>query len=153
MRDLDRFRTLDGELRTFARQMAPLTKMPERATREDLQRAVDLTKKAADSLEELLKAPLPGCICRHIGHDSYNYLDYAESCRHHGQLYVLREHLQAEHAKRTKALTNEVRLKLIAAALSGAATLDSSIVDYDRKVKLAIDIADEVIDRLVRENA
>lgn len=119
--DRDRFRNRARELRAFAERMTPLAKMPDRATGADLQLAAELATKAAEHIEELVKAKPSGCICRHIENDNYSYLDYAKECIHHGQLYSLSEHLKADYAKMEKALKNEARMKLVAAALSGTA--------------------------------
>ena len=144
--DRDRFRTRARELRAFADRMTPLAKMPERATAADLQLAADLATKAADSLDELLKARPPGCVCRLIEDDNYSYLDYAEGCIHHRQYYLLREKLKADYAKMEKLLKNEVRMKLVATALAGSASLpEEDSPDNDDIAKRAIAIADEVI--------
>ncbi len=148
--DRERFRSRARELRAFAERMTPLAKMPDRATGADLQLAADLATKAADSLDELLKAKPPGCNCRLIEDDNYSYLDYAESCLHHRQYFFLREKLKADYAKMEKALKNEVRMKLVAAALSGSAGLEpKDLLDHqDQLVQNAIMIADEVIRQL-----
>lgn len=145
--DRDRFRTRARELRAFAERMTPLAKMPDRATSADLQLAADLATKAADSLDELLKARPPGCNCRLIEDDNYSYLDYAESCLHHRQYHLLREKLKADYAKMEKALKNETRMKLVAAALSGSAGIEpKELLDHQGQlVQNAIAIADEVI--------
>lgn len=162
--DRDRFRNRARELRAFAERMTPLAKMPDRATGADLQLAADLTVKAADTLDELIKATPPGCECRHIKDDGYDYLDYAESCRHHRQYYLLREQLKADYAKMEKALKNEARMKLVAAALSGtAASFNSrdtpqaqgagwtSITGHaaEKVVERAIAIADETLRQII----
>ena len=148
MTDRHRFSRRASELRAFADRMGPLAKMPDRATSADLQLAADLAKKAADDLDELVKATPSGCVCRRIENDNYSYLDYHEECLHHRQYYFLREQLKADYAKMEKALKNEVRMKLVAAALSGAAIpLDARDV-----VERAITIADETI-RQITETA
>lgn len=147
--DRDRFRSRARELRAFADRMTPLAKMPDRATAADLQLAADLATKAADSLDELLKARPPGCNCRLIEDDNYSYLDYAESCIHHRQYHLLREKLKADYAQMEKKLKNETRMKLIAAVLSGTATpmdhRDLPVAGIEPVVERAIAIADEVI--------
>jgi len=146
---MNRFRERVHALRTFAEKMTSLAKMPERTTASDLQLAADLSKKAADSLDELLNAELLGCVCRRIEHDNYSYLDYAESCLHHRQYYLLRQQLKADYAKMEKALKDEVRVKLVAAALTGTAM--PSIMPLDVSVRsrsvvtTAIAIADEAL--------
>ena len=150
--DRDRFRNRARELRAFADRMGPLAKMPDRVTAADLQLAADLAAKAADSLDELLKARPAGCNCRLIEDDNYSYLDYAESCLHHRQYYLLREQLKADYAKMERKLKNEVRMKLVAAALSGTATpmdhRDLPIAGVEPVVERAIAIADEAIRRI-----
>jgi hypothetical protein len=152
--DQDRFRTRARDLRAFADRMMPLAKMPDRATGDDLQLAANLAVKAADSLDELLKATPPGCICRRIEHDNYSYLDYAQSCRHHGQLYVMREALKTNYEKMERALKNEVRMKMVTAALTGTACLEpqSDACDRNRYVERALEIADETIRRIATES-
>lgn len=145
--DRHRFRDRSRELRAFAERMTPLAKMPDRVTGTDLQLAADLATKAADHLDELLEARLPGCICRQIDNDNYSYLDYTESCRHHSQLYTIRESLKADYKKAEKTLKNEVRMKLVASALTGAAMLPRT-ADVDHYTEKAIEIADEVIRRI-----
>ena len=66
-----------------------------------------------------------------------------EGCFHHSQLYQLRETLKADYAKMERTLKNEARMKLVAAALAGAATLPNYTAhDY---AKRAVEIADETI--------
>jgi hypothetical protein len=161
--DRDRFRNRSRELRAFAERMAPLAKMPERATSADLQLAADLVVKGADSIDELVKARPSGCICRTIDRDDYSYLDYAEACLHHGGLFVRERDLKEGYAKMEKALKNEVRMKLVAAALSGAAvSIDPSLdpeqeedlkADVETAVGRAIAIADETIRRITSDPA
>ena len=153
--DRDRFRDRVRELRAFADRMAPLSRMPDRVTGVDLQLAADLATKAANSIDELTKAKPTGCICRHIENDNYSYLDYAEACLHHSQLYALSVRLKADYAKMEKALKNEARLKLVTAALSGTAGLPSNDDDLDENdfAKRAIAIADEAIRRIIQADA
>lgn len=142
--DSSRFRTRARELRAFAERLAPLAKRPDRVTAADVQQAADLATKAADSLDELLAATPPGCECRQIETDNYSYLDYAESCRHHRQYYILGKKLGADYDALKKTLKDETRLKLIAAALSGTPTP----MDVEPVVARAIKIADEAIRQL-----
>jgi hypothetical protein len=131
--------------------MVPLAKMTDRATGADLQLAADLATKAASDLDELVAATPPGCICRRVENENYSYLDYAEACLHHRQLYVLREQLKAGYVKMERALKNETRMKLVAAALSGAAGMPSDVDDHSDNtdlVKRAFTIADEAIRRI-----
>lgn len=156
--DRDRFRTRMRELRTFADRMSPLAKMPDRATAADLQLAADLATKGADSINELLEAQLPGCICRRIDHDNYSYLAYAEECRHHGSLFAQERRLKEDYAKMERALKNELRVSLVAATLSGIAAPQAPITHEGWKdvtgpsasklVERAIAIADEAIRQL-----
>lgn len=144
MIERDRFRSRAQELRIFADQMTTLAKVPDRTTGADLQRAADLTRKAADSLDELLKGSLPGCICRRIENDNYSYLDYAEACQHHSQLHTLRERLKADYEKAEKALKNETRLQIVGATLAGIATRIET-PDVETCAKRAVEVADAVI--------
>jgi hypothetical protein len=131
--------------------MSPLAKMPDRATSADLQLAADLAKKAADDLDELVKATPSGCVCRRIDNDNYSYLDYHEECIHHRQYYFLREQLKADYAKMEKALKNEVRIKFVAAALAGtAAGIEPKEDQLGRNafVENALEIAEAAIRRI-----
>jgi hypothetical protein len=119
--DRDRFRTQARELRSFAEKMSPLAKMPDRVNADDVKLVAELATKAADSLDELLEGALPGCICRRIHNDNYSYLNYAESCVHHGSLFALEQRLKEDYAKMEKVLKNELRVRLVAAVLSGTA--------------------------------
>lgn len=150
--DLDRFRTRERELRALAERVAPLEKMLDRVTAADLKLVTDLATKAADSFNELLKADPPGCTCRLIETDNYSYLDYAESCRHHRQYHRLREELKEGYARMEKALKNEVRLKLVAAALTGTASSITTQSDA-AVVERAFAIADEAIRQIAGESA
>ncbi len=152
--DRDRFRKRATDLRNCADLVGRLTEIPDRATQKDFHQAANLMAGAANDLEELVKGSLPGCICRRIQDENYDYLNYAEGCRHHGQLYVMREGLKANYAKMESALKNEVRMKLVAAALAGTAGLSSGDDrDEDHLAKRAIAIADEAICRIAREDA
>ena len=123
--------------------------MPDRATSADIQLAADLATKAADDLEELIAATPAGCVCRRIENDNYSYLDYVESCIHHRQYYLLREQLKADYQKLEGVLKNEVRMKLVIAALQ-AQTVRSNEPD-ESMAKLAIKLADEVLRQLGSE--
>lgn len=142
--DRDRFSGRVRELRAFAERMTALAKMSDRVTSADVQLAADLAGKAADSIDELVKARPSGCICRQIDNDNYSYLDYAEGCLHHRQYYLLRGQLKADFAKMEKALKNEARMKLVSAALAGTAGMapHDQVGDF---VARAIAIADEAI--------
>ena len=129
--------------------MGPLAKMPDRATSADIQLAADLATKAAADLDELASATPAGCVCRRIENDNYSYLDYVESCIHHRQYYLLREKLKEDYAKMERVLKNEVRMKLVIAALQ-AQTVRSNEPDA-RMAKLAIKLADEVLRQLGSE--
>jgi hypothetical protein len=149
--DRHRFSKRAHDLRGCAQLIKDLTRVPDRATEKDFRQAADLMTGAASDLDELVKATPPGCVCRRIENDNYNYLDYAEACLHHRQLYTLRESLKAEYAKMERVLKNEARLKLVAAALTGAAlALD---LDVDDVTKRAVWIADEAIRRIAQEDA
>lgn len=150
--DRHRFSRRASELRAFADRMSPLAKMPDRATSADIQLAADLAKKAADDLDELVEATPPGCICRRIENDNYSYLEYAEDCIHHRQYHFLREQLKADYAKMEKALKNEARMRLVAAALTGTAGLPNDDDDpgADDLTERAIAIANEAIRQITQ---
>ena len=145
--DHDRFRARARDLRACAALVGGLTQMPDRATPKDFQQAADLLVGAADDLETLIKVRPAGCTCRGIQGDNYGYLVYVEGCLHHGHLYETHARLKADYEKLESALKNEARMKLVTAALTGAAMHDSG----DRELKRAIDIADEALRLLARE--
>ena len=152
--DRHRFSRRAAELRAFAERMGPLAKMPDRATGADLQLAADLANKAADDLDELVKATPPGCICRRIENDNYSYFDYHEDCIHHRHYYHLSEKLKADYAKMEKALKDGPRMRVILATLTGAALsgMGSDEVEHQVKVESRVysarALADEVVRRL-----
>ena len=153
MTDRHRFSRRATELRAFAERMIPLAKMPDRATGADLQLAADLANKAAADLDELASAAPTGCVCRRIENDNYSYLDYAEACIHHRQLYVLREKLKEDYAKMEKALKDEARMKLVGAALSGSAGMaPNDPRELSTFAENVLEIADAVI-RQITETA
>ena len=147
--DRHRFSKRAHDLRGCAQLIKDLTRVPDRATEKDFRQAADLMTGAASDLDELVKATPPGCICRRVENDNYSYLDYAEECIHHRQLHALSESLKVDYAKMEKALKNEVRLRLVSAALSGTALLlDSRDIPITKTVTIverALAIADETI--------
>ncbi len=150
--DRERFKNRSRELGLLATQLAKLSAIPERATTNDFRDAADLIRKAADDLDELLKAPLPGCTCRRVQDYDRDYLEYDETCQHHRALCLLHKRVTADYLKMERALKDEVRLRLVAAALSGSAALPSEdSPDDDDIAKRAIAIADEAICRITRE--
>ncbi len=148
MVDRDRFKKQAQTLRETAKQIAVLSQLPERLTTRDLQDLADMANNAADTIDEMLRAALPGCTCRRIQENGYDYLDYAEGCRHHEQYRSMREQLKASYAKSERALKDAARLPLVATALSGSALTNR---DPDDLVKNAIAIADEAVERIARE--
>ena len=151
--DRHRFSSRVRELKERAKLVEDLGRVPDRAKEKDFRDIAELLRKTAADIEELVDAKLPGCICRRIDHDDYSYLVYADECRHHHRLHVLTEKLKADYAKMEKTLKDEVRMKLIAAALSGTAgmpPIDRLVENAinDRLVENAITVADETIRRL-----
>ena len=142
----DRYHKRANDLRGCAQLIKDLTRVPDRATEKDFRHAANLMTDAANDLDELVKATPTGCVCRRIENDNYIYLDYAESCIHHRQLYVLREKLKEDYAKMEKALKNEARMKLVTAVLTGTAAAPAK--EDDQIVLRALDIADETIRRI-----
>lgn len=151
--DRGRFENRVDKLRTCASHLGKLSALPERATTDDFRDASDLMRQAADDLTTLIKAELTGCVCRRIRDDNYDYLEYAQGCRHHRDLYTLKERLKADYTKMEKALKDEVRLKLVTAALAGAA-ISNDVIAFEgteRIAKRAIEVADDTIERLARD--
>ena len=142
--DRHRFSKRSRELNERAKKIEDLGKMPDRAVELDFRQAAEMMRGAATDLDDLVKAELPGCVCRRVDRDDYSYLDYSLECRHHHQLHYLGEKLKADYIKMEKALKNEVRVKLVAAALAGTA----GTAPGDRLVENAIAVADMAIRRL-----
>lgn len=146
--DRHRFSKRSRELYERAKMIEDLGKMPDRAVELDFRQAAEMMRGAATDLEELVKAELPGCVCRRIDRDDYSYLDYSLECRHHHQLQFLTEKLKADYAKMEKTLKDEARMKLVTAALAGTASLSPLDHDPEQIMINAIGIANGVIYRL-----
>ena len=150
--DRDRFRTCSRDLRKLSEQQYRLAEMPDRATKNDFEAAAKQMLRAAEDLEDLLKAQLPGCICRRIVDDNYNYLDYAEACQHHGSLFRQVAAMKARYEKIEDDLKNEARMKILPAALAAAATAWPAAGSTDAALAgAAFRLTDEVLRRLVGE--
>lgn len=143
--DRGRFQNKARDLRGCAQLIKDLTHVPDRATEKDFRQVTDLLTSAADDLDELLRAELPGCACRRIQDDNYAYLVYAEDCRHHRGLYLQEKNLKARYEKAESVLKNEVRLRFITATLTGAAVTGDGRIEHASIVKRAIAIADEAV--------
>lgn len=141
-----RFSNRVRELKERAKLVEDLGRVPDRAKEKDFRDLAELLRKTASDIEELVDAKLPGCICRRIDHDDYSYLVYATECRHHHQLHFMTEKVKADYAKMEKTLKDEARMKLVATALTGTASL--AVQDLPSFSRNAIAIADETIARL-----
>ena len=150
---MSEFRQRQHELNEHVQLFAKLSQMPERLTEKDLQRAIYLMSRAAEDLGRLMDARLPGCVCRRIEDENYSRLVYEKTCTHHSSLFHQEKALEEGYAKAEKALKDEARMKLVAAALSGAAGLCETTNDLDDEdlAKRAISIADETIRRITTE--
>jgi hypothetical protein len=149
--DRSQARSHARDLRSQAGEFRKLIGMPDRAKAEDFKAAAEAMLKGADSIDALVDANLPGCICRHIESDNYSYLDYAESCRHHGGLYRQIAELKKSYEKTEKKLKDEARMSLVRAALTGAATTVDGRIPTPSVVGRAIAIADEALSQIVGE--
>lgn len=151
--DRDRFRTRAQDLRKLSEQLVQLSTMPDRVTKKDLESSANLMLRGAEDLDALLTVQLPGCVCRRVVHDDYDYLDYSERCLHHRQLHLRCEQSKEHYAKLEKALKDDLRLRFVTAALTGTASCPSGdgFLDNDDLIRRAIAIADETIDRIARE--
>jgi|HubBroStandDraft_6_1064221.scaffolds.fasta_scaffold865195_1 hypothetical protein len=151
--DRSQARSRARDLRLCGEEFRKLMDMPDRAKANDFRVAAEAMLKAADSIDALLDDNLPGCVCRHIENDNYSYLDYAESCRHHGGLYRQIAELKKSYEKTEKKLKDEARMSLVRAALTGAATAtDGRLGPTPRIVGNAISIADEAIHQIVESS-
>jgi hypothetical protein len=156
--DRHRFSKRSRELTELARLVEGFARMPDGATEKDFRQAAALIRGASNDIDELVRTSPPGCICRSVRDENNEFLDYTEACLHHRQLYTLRESLKADYAKMERALKSEVRLKLVAAALSGTAGLHqvrdqpSDVDDFNEDLaKRAIEIADATIRQITKE--
>jgi len=156
--DRHRFSKRSRELTELARLVEGFARMPDGVAEKDFRQAAALMRGASYDIDELVRTSPPGCICRRIRDESNEFLDYAEACLHHRQLHTLREEFKANYAKMERALKNETRLKLVAAALSGTAGLHqvrdqpSDVNDFNEDLaKRAIEIADATIRQITME--
>jgi len=146
------------ELRACADLIAGLARVPDRATPKDFAQVADLIRSAASDLEELVTAVTIGCVCRRVQGDTCDYLDYREGCLHHAGLHILSLQHKEVFARLERDLRNEVRLRMVAAALTGTAAASGSTLVSDALrsnhgiVERAIAIADEAI-RQITETA
>jgi len=143
--DRGRFQNRARNLRECSQLFQQLSKVPDRATEKDFRQVTDLLTGAADDLDELLRAELPGCACRRFKEDGYDYLDYAESCRHHGHLYLFEKNLEKQREKAERVYKNELRMRFITTALTGASVTVDGRIELASIVKRAIAIADEAV--------
>jgi hypothetical protein len=148
--DRNRFQKRVRELGESAKLVENLTKMPDRTTEKDFRRIVDLLKGAAEDVEALLRADLPGCSCRRIDHDDYSYLDYSESCQHHARLFAREKAHKAHYEAAEKKLKDEVRMRLVASALSGTAGDLSSGVAAHGQIEVIVENAIQIADRTIQ---
>ncbi len=146
--DQGRFHERVKDLRACAELFGTLAQGPAHVFRKDFRQAADLMACAAGDLETLVKTQPPGCICRLVRDDNYDYLDYVESCLHHHQLYMTIEKSRTHYAKMENTLRDKVRMKLIMAALQRPTAYSNDL--YER-AKLAIELADEVLQQLAAE--
>lgn len=146
---MDRHRFSDRQRKLLAEvdKLISLKKMTDRVTVDDLNRWAELMQLAAGDLRELVEANLPGCICRRIENDNYSYLDYAESCRHHGSLFHMQAELKKRYELAEKKLKDEVRMSIVREALSGTVDMPTTLT-VQGLVTRAIEIADEAIRQL-----
>ena len=145
--DRSQARSRARDLRLRGEEFRKLVGMPDRAKAEDFKAAAEVMLKAADSIDALLDDNLPGCVCRHIESDNYSYLDYAESCRHHGGLYRQIAELKKSYEKTEKKLKDEARMSIVRATLSGTADMPATLT-VQGFVARAIEIADETLRQL-----
>lgn len=144
----DRFHKRAEDLRTCVELFSTMAQGPAHVFRKDFRQAADLMTGAAGDLEALIKTQPPDCLCRLVRDDNYDYLDYVESCLHHHQLYMTRVELQTHYTKMERALRDEVRMRLIVAALQSPTSYSH---DPWGRARLAIELADEVLQQLAAE--
>lgn len=153
--DRDRYRRRVRELGESTKLIESLAKVPDRATEKDFRLIIDQLRAAATDIEALLEADLPGCACRRVDRDDSYYLDYVESCRHHGHLFSRLASNKKHYEDAAQKLKDEVRGRLVASALSGAAgtvlvTMDAEVDDV---VAIALRIADHAIQAILKGDA
>lgn len=149
--DRDRFRKRAADLRSCADLVERLTRVPDRATRKDFEQVSDLMTGAATDIEKLIKAEPPGCVCRRIQDNDYDYLEYNEGCLHHRQLYLVREKLKADYERLEKKLKDEPRMRLLAAVLSDS--LDKTSAPRLQPAAIVVDEALTIVDEAIRRLA
>ncbi len=136
--------------RKLADELQHLAELPDRLTKKDVEAAAKALRDAADDIDGLARAKPSGCICRHIEDDNYSYLHYDERCYHHGDLVRRTAAIKNDYEKAEKRLRDEVRMKLIVAALPGATALPD--LNKEEAARVAIDAADAVIRQLLSES-
>ena len=90
---------------------------------------------AAADLGRLMNARLPGCICRRIEDEHYSRLVYEKTCTHHSSLFHQEKSLEEGYAKAEKVLKDEPRMRVIIAALTGAALTNLGTDQVEHKVR------------------
>ena len=136
--------------RKLADDLDRLAEMPDRLTKKDVEAAAKALRDAAGDIDGLTRAKPSGCVCRHIESDNYDYLDYDESCYHHGSLVRQIAATKKDYKEAEKRLRDEARMKLIVAALPG--TTANPDLNYEEAARAAIEISDEVIRQLLSES-
>jgi hypothetical protein len=134
------------ELKQHAAQLDKLAELPERATRNDIRNAAAALLDASNDIRKLLKYPLPGCPCRRITDENYDYLVYTDACQHHAHLKREEERIKAAYTKAEEKLKENLRTKFMAAALSEISSFSRSATETARRAR---EIADATITALL----
>lgn len=133
-----------------ANAIEKLRDMPERTTRAELDAWSAALVRAARYLDELTRTRLHGCTCRYHEDDDRSWVTPDPACPHHKHQIEEQAALAKHYAKQQKKLTDEVRLRLVAAAITGLAGRPS-VSSVDGLAAEALQVADAVIAKILGE--
>jgi hypothetical protein len=141
------------EIMQIAERFQILASMPDHVTRADIEQAVSALRDSALKISFLIEATPVGCTCpRTEREDRSTFIDrYDPECRHHGRLHALEERGNKLYEDTRQKLKNEVRIQLVAAALTGLLSWRPSLTTEQRLmiVDVAIASADMTIEKLL----
>jgi hypothetical protein len=140
------------ELKSRSVQLEQLAVMPERVTKDDLQKAAQAMRDCSDDITYLLRGELVGCPCRRIENDNTgaSYLVYVDECPHHRWLKREEERLKAAYADAEKKLADGVRLQFFKSALEGILAGRNSPGIPEWTIEEARKLADQAVAALLK---
>lgn len=134
----------------IARAIEKLRDMPERTTRDELLAWASALRRASQHLEQLTRTRPHGCTCRYHEDDDRSWVTPDPQCPHHKHQIEERAALAKHYAKQHTKLTNEIRLRLVTAAITGLAS-KASVLSPDGIATEALQVADAVIAKIEAE--